>query len=624
MTDGSNGGSTLNIRNEADQSAPLGIATTRYEDRMASAVSGAGNATAHFDAHEALCGAGVLFLLPALLAQGLLKTKEVYHVPQNHYYGLESIILTLAFMALGRIKNPEQLKQCKPGEIGKIVGLDRIPEVRCLRDKIKLLTSQNQAQNLNHLLINHWYSKPSEEASFLYIDGHVRIYYGHQANLPAKFVSRQKLCLSATTEYWVNDAAGLPVMMVTGELTEKLQHAIEQYIIPELQKTILLPWPPLSKPAKKINNLNEQQAAAATRQTDTKEQVVIDQNPEQAADATPVCTLVFDREAYEPAFFERLWKQHRIAIITYRKNVKDSWSEQSFTSSEVRVLDQTITMQLCEKESVLGGVTFREIRRLTDSGHQTAIITTNRVISTPTAAGRMFGRWSQENFFRYMIMDYDFDKMIQFGTEAIDENKEVVNPRYRQLTHKLKKQKEKTQRLKAKLYPLTEQSIEASLDEMPALLNKQTALLEQIEKHQQTEQQIQDERNKILPRIKLKEMPLQSRYNKLKQESKMLMNIIKMICYRAETAVANELGAGLYNAKDDKRMLVKQIIQNNADLLPDYENKTLTVVLHTLSAPRFNNAAAKLAQLLNQTETIFPGTDLKRKFQISALSDCEK
>jgi len=80
---------------------------------MASAVLGAGNAAVHFDAHEALCGAGVLFLLPALLAQGLLKSREVYHVPQNHYYGLESIMLTLAFMALARIKNPEQLKQCR-------------------------------------------------------------------------------------------------------------------------------------------------------------------------------------------------------------------------------------------------------------------------------------------------------------------------------------------------------------------------------------------------------------------------------------------------------------------------------------------------------------------------------
>ncbi len=153
---------------------------------MSSAVLGAGNASVEFDAHQAVCGAGVLFLLPALLAQGLLKTKEVYSVPQNHYYGLESIILTLAFMALARIKNPEQLKQCKPGEIGKIIGLDRIPEVRCLRDKIKLLTAQNQAQKLNHLLIDHWYSTPSEESSFLYIDGHVRIYYGHKANLPVK------------------------------------------------------------------------------------------------------------------------------------------------------------------------------------------------------------------------------------------------------------------------------------------------------------------------------------------------------------------------------------------------------------------------------------------------------
>ena len=66
LADGSNGGSTFNILNELDQSASLGIATTRYENRMVPAVSGASNATAHFGAHEALCGAGVLFLLPAL------------------------------------------------------------------------------------------------------------------------------------------------------------------------------------------------------------------------------------------------------------------------------------------------------------------------------------------------------------------------------------------------------------------------------------------------------------------------------------------------------------------------------------------------------------------------------
>lgn len=565
---------------------------------MASALLGTGNAAIQFEEHEGLCGAGVLFLLPALLLQGLLKTKEVYKIPDTHYYGLESVVLTLAFMALARIKNPEQLKQCKRGEIGKIIGLDRIPEVRCLREKINLLTTQKQAQKLNHLLIDHWYSPSTEEPLFLYIDGHVRIYYGHQANLPSKFVSRQKLCLSATTEFWVNDVAGLPVMMVTGELTEKLQKAIEDYIIPELQKTVLLP-------------------AKEEEKEKVAEEIKKDTDP-------PVCTLVFDREAYEPAFFKRLYEQHRIAIITYRKNVKDVWDEQSFKTMNVKVLDQTITMRICERETVLGGVSMREIRRLTDSGHQTAVITTNREISTALAAGRMFGRWSQENFFRYMIMDYDFDKMIQFGTEDIDENKEVVNPEYRKLSYRLKKEKEKTARLKAKLFPLTEEAIEASLDNMAEVQKKQIPLLEKIETHQQTEQQIIDDRSKIPAKIKLKNMPDQLRYNKLRQESKMLMNIIKMICYRAETSVANELSPFLINAREEKRMLVKQIIQNNADLIPDYENKTLTVVLHSLSAPRFNEAAQKLTEVLNQTETIFPGTNLTLKFKSSAFSICER
>lgn len=563
----------------------MGIATTRYEDRTIGLLSGAGNAAVLFEAHQAVCGAGVLFLLPALLSQGLLKTGEVYKIPQSHYYGLESVILTVAFMALARIKNPEQLKQCKPGEIGKIIGLDRIPEVRCLRDKIKLLTQQQQAQNLNRLLIDHWYQEPSEDASFLYIDGHVRIYYGHQANLPAKFVSRQKLCLNATTEYWVNDATGLPVMMVTGDLTEKLQQAIEEQIIPQLKQTVLLG----SQPAK---------------------------------EDIPICTLVFDREAYSPAFFDRLWQKHRIAIITYRKNVRDEWAKTSFKTIAVKVLDQSVNMQLCEQQTVLGGIALREIRRLSDNGHQTSIITNNAQISMEVTAGRMFGRWSQENFFRYLIMDYDFDKMIEFGIEAIDENKEVVNPEYRRLNHRLKKEREKTGRLKAKLYPLTEQSIETPVDDMPSLIQKQIVHIEKIEQQQQIEQQIEQQRSQIPARIKLRDMPDQIRYNKLKQESKTLMNIIKMICYRAETSVATLLSEFLTNAKDEKRMLVKQIIENNADLLPDFENKTLTVILHTLSAPRFNYAAGQLAQLLTQTETIFPGTDLRIIFKISASSDC--
>ncbi len=358
-------------------------------------------APVRFEPNEAVDNAGVLFLLPALLAQGLLQAKEVYQYPQACYYSHESIILTLALMALMRIKNPEQLKNCKPGEIGRIIGLDRIPETKCLRGKIDVFSQQEKSWQLNKLLIDQWYKQEERDEQhelFFYIDGHVRIYYGDAANLPAKYVSRQKLCLSATTEFWVNDDEGLPVMVVVGELTEKLQTIIEYTIIPKLIE------------AGSIQNIDPD-------------------NPPP----TPQCTLVFDREAYHPAFFIRLWKQYRIAIITYRKFVKEKWDSIAFKSHEVQVLQSKTTMLLYEQQVMIDNHPFREIRRLNASDHQTSILTTHPFLAMVIIAGKMFGRWIQENFFRYLIADYDFDKLIQYEVQPIDENKEVINPQHRRL-----------------------------------------------------------------------------------------------------------------------------------------------------------------------------------------------
>ncbi len=558
------------------------MATTRTEERIACSLGEGISGVVQFEEGQALSGGGVLFLLPALLSQGLLKTKEVYTWPSKFYYSLESIVLTLAFMALLRIKNPEQLKQCKPGEIGRIIGLDRIPEVRCLRSKIDLLTRQQQATHLNTILVDSWYSgDSSQDADFLYVDGHVRIYYGEKANLPVKYVSRQKLCLSATTEYWVNDAQGMPVMMVMGELTEKLQTVIEYQIIPQLQQTKLL----------------------ATR---------------PAQDNTPACTFVFDREAYSPAFFKRLWGKYKIAIITYRKNVRELWPAECFKSIAVSVLQQHVNMQLCEQGTRLGGYWFREIRRMGESGHQTSIVTTHPTLELDSIAGRMFSRWSQENFFRYLIEDYDFDKMVSFGIEPVDPEKEIVNPQYRRLTHQIKKLREKIQRLEARFFPLVQLAMDQPLDNLPELTNKQMEYKEKIDFFKNQENELVNQRSQVKPRLKVCQMPQQERYNKLKTESKLLMNVIKMICYRAESSVAQWIAPFLAKAENEKRMVVKQIIKSCADLTPDYENKLLTITLHSLSAARYNQAVAELTTILNQTETIFPGTDLKMIFQVTA------
>lgn len=294
--------------------------------------------------------------------QGLLTIKETHELKAG-YYGINSIVLTLALMALCRIKNPEQLKQHKPGELGRLIGLDRVPELKCLRKKINELVEQNHGKELNDKLLQHWLPE-EEENLFLYADGHVSIYNGYLANLPAKYVSRQKLCLSATTGFWLNDQQGNPLLVFTGELNEKLQNAIEDNLIARLV---------------------ESKAIAI---------------PQEITDSTPaVCTIVFDREAYQPGFFMRLWTKYRIAVITYRKNVKDKWDEQSFKDHSITIGTQKKTMQLCERQTALGGHQFREIRCLTETSHQTPVITTHPSLPTATVACAIFTRWTQENFF---------------------------------------------------------------------------------------------------------------------------------------------------------------------------------------------------------------------------------
>ncbi len=538
-----------------------------------------GGAAPQFAGQESVLHGGVLLLLPALIQQGLFKASEAYTDVKEGYYRIQSIVLTLAIMALCRIKNPEQTKQCKPGELGKVIGLDRIPEVRCLRKKIKELSDQNKSVQISKELFRHWMPE-DPDSIYLYVDGHVRIYHGSKANLPSKYVSRQKLCLSGTTEFWVNDVNGSPLMVVTGELTEKLQLIIEDEIIPQITATGALPAP--------------------------------------AADQ-PVCTVVFDREAYSIPLFRSL-SEKRIAMITYRKNVKELWDEKLFETIEIQQNGTKKTMRICEQETMPDGLSLREIRVLTATGHQTAIVTTNKVITAGEVALNMFSRWSQENYFKYMIANYDFDKMVSYGVETIDENKEVVNPPHRLIRYQIKKAKEKKKRLEAQFYPLLEQAIDTKLEEMPALTNRQKAIKEKIDAFDEQIRNLQTEAKAIPARIKLKDMPQSGRYNKLKTESKMLMNIIKMICYRAETAVANLAAPYIAKDEDEKRKFIQQIIDSPADMNPDHQQKILTITLYSLSANRYNTALAELIKLINQTETIFPGTDLTLFFKMHSSS----
>ncbi|MBA7540436.1 hypothetical protein ES705_32733 [subsurface metagenome] len=268
-------------------------------------------------------------------------------------------------------------------------------------------------------------------------------------------------------------------------------------------------------------------------------------------------------------------------------------------------------MYLCEKEVELNGVKMREVRRLTETGHQTSVITTNYKLSTILIALYMFSRWTQENFFRYMRQEYDIDRIIQYGVDEIDKTTMVVNQKYSNLTQRLKKLREKKARRQAKLYALVTENIKGEMEQTGKNIKKQLCFRQEIELFEAEEQEILEQRKQQPYRISIDEMPEHSRYNKLKTESKHLQNIIKIICYRAETAIANLLTAHYRKGSNEIRALVKSIIFTKADIYPDYKSNILTVRLNSLATPRDNMAINEICQTLNDYEAAFPGTKLK-------------
>lgn len=527
---------------------------------------------------------GVLFLFPFLIANGLLSYKNYYSQRQGGYYDFDSILLTVATMYLCRIKNVEQLKHESPGELGKLLGLDRVAEARCLRGVLKELYNQKKANEWGAYLAQDWING-DDTPNLFYIDGHVKEYCGYLGNLGKKHKSGHRLCLPGMTEFWVNNTNGLPYFFITGEVNEKLQEIIENKIIEELNKFTL------------------QKISAAE----------LDADP-----LLPRYTIVFDREVSSSKFFGSLWEKYRVAILTYKKNVKDKWNEQDFTPFEIDT-DVKTTMQLCEKEIEIDGVKMREVRKLNDGGHQTSVITTNRKLTTLLIALYMFSRWTQENFFKYMRQEYDIDRIVQYGVDQIDSTIMVVNREYSNLTQKLKKIREKISRKQAKLFILKEENIKEELELTQPNLTKQLEIVNQLETMKSEEQELIDRRRLQPYKITIAEMPEHTRYNKLKIESKHVQNIVKMICYRADSAFANLLDEDYKRKEDEKRALTKSIIFTRADLYPDYKLNTLTVSLYALASPRDNRAAEKVCKTLNETETIFPGTNLKLVYKVRTV-----
>jgi len=560
----------------------MGMGCVRVEERVLAAFGGLVEAPTRFEAGRDVSCGGVLWALPALLANGLLhRQAECFELPKG-FYGVVHVLLLMGFLALARVKSLERLRFEAPGEWGHLLGLDRIPEVHTLRTKLGQMAQDQKVESWSASLSQQWMAQAPELAGRLYLDGHVRVYHGHQTPMPKRYVAREKLCLRGTTDYWINDQEGRPFFVVNTAANPGLIAVLRQEIVPRLLKEV------------------PRQPSEEELQEDSCRFRFV---------------MLFDREGYSPELFAELWGQ-RIAAQTYRKGTLEAWPRAEFQDYEVSLPHgEQQNMKLAERGVWLGNkLWLREVRHLDSSGHQTAVISTDYQSSQVHIARQMFSRWAQENWFKYMIEHFGLESLMTYQLEPVSETTRVVNPAARALAAQIKSQTAQLTRRRAE-YGAGELAGPLAVEAAEAYQHRQTQLQQTIQGLEQAVQALKQQRQQLPSHVTLGELPPAERFQQFSRAKKHLVDTIKMVAYRAETALAMSLRTDMART-DDARALLREIFVATADLCPDEIAGTLTVNLHHLSNACSDRLAGQLAEELNATETIFPGTQLRMVFKL--------
>jgi prepilin-type processing-associated H-X9-DG protein len=564
--------------------AGLGTACRDVVGRMGALLGLGTQAVPRFEAAADVPHAGVLVALPALLANGLLAEVDGRLPAPQGFYPQSQLILLMAFMALVRIRSLEQLRYQPCGEWGRILGLDRIPEVKTLRNRLRQLAA-GDVKSWAEAMGQRWMKSDPDQAGILYVDGHVRAYHGAQTRLPERFSSRDRLCVRSLMDYWVNDSDGSPFFVVTAVGTEGLLYHLREDIVPRLLREV--PNQP------------------------TKDELAADPDLHRFI-------IVFDREGWSPEFFAELWTNHRIAVITYRKGRYDPWPHDRFHRLLVHLPHgNRVEMNLAEEPSCdlsTQDVRFREVRRLSENRqHQTSIITTCRKLEISTIAVRCFARWSQENFLHYATADLAIDRLAGYVPEPAPDTAEVRNPIWRDQDQQLRRLRALRYDLNARIGRLAITADEPA--DIERFVSQSAELQTQLTQAQDQIDALNAQQKTTPRRVALKALPEAQRPKLISPKRQQLINVLKITAYRAETALANILRESLSHP-DEARSLAKDIFTQTADLIPDHEAKRLTVRLHHATNPQATRAVQRLLDELNTMEVVYPGTDTRIRYEL--------
>jgi transposase len=562
------------IRSEQAVTAAGGVAVQRYTERALARLGQLTEAAPQFVAAEAVRAGGVLLALPAILTLGLLDAgQQVYGALKNGFYGLQATLLCLTLMALLRIRTPEQLQGQPPGELGLLLGLDRAPEVKTLRRKLAELAARRQATPFSQRLAERWVRDHAEAVGLLYIDGHVRPYHGTAQRLPEAYVTRRRLCMPATTDVWVQQQDAQPLFVVTAPANDDLRAMLRTHILPEIRRLV-----------------GERRV-----------------------------TLGFDREGWSPKFFRECHDQG-FDILTYRRGPYSTWRRTAFRPITATVDGREVRYTLAERVvHVLPGFRMREVRRLSDDGcHQTAILTTRTDLPFAVVAYRMFERWTQENFFRYMRQHFALDALLTYAVEPADPERTIPNPARKALRQQLAEARTTLKALEQEYGHAAQQNPEGRRPTMRGFKIAHGALGQRIRGQERACRRLEVRLAALPERVPIKAVMDEEDIVKLAPEAKHLTDTIKMVAYRAETALVRCLAPHYARTEDEGRALIREILASSVDVMPDAQR--LRIRLHSLANPRSNQALAHLCATLNALELHYPGTSLTLVYEAPGVA----
>src|SRR5713101_667464 len=527
--------------------------------------------------------AGLLLVLPALEATGLAgAAREVYGRLKNGYYGLAATLLTLVFLALAGEPRAEGATRIPPAVLGRVLGLDRAPEVKTIRRKLGELAAAGKAHELVMALARrHAAAKPGA-LGFLYVDGHARAYYGTRS-VQKTHVARLKFPAPATMETWVTDSGGDPVFMVVAEPSESLAAEIRR-VLPQLRQVV--------GEGRKV-------------------------------------TACFDRGGWSPAVFADLIEAG-FDLLTWRKGPAPDVPAAEFTTvtctddrgrqREYDLADTPVELPITDGPRKGETVSLRQVTRrvparrgaTAGAARQIHALATRKDLDAAEVCWRLSGRWREENYFRYARTHFALDALDSHAASPDDPGRLVPNPAKKTAAAQVRRAETLAAAAEAERDARLLELRSPAPGQASCLTNEMiNALNAPLEAAYRELAAAEDAAAAVPARVRLGD--LAPDMVRLEAEVKQITHAIRMAAYNAETALAAALDGHYSRARDEAYALVREALLTSGDIIPG--DGELLVRLDPLTAPRRTNALAALCDLLNQPQARYPGTDLVLRYE---------